>query len=87
MAKCAGCGKAHTDVRRMVSLSGSTCICDECVDMCSEIVHEDGGFVKVSLTELQSLREQAHQAKLAHIWIEGVRESVNLADTAIQKND
>lgn len=87
IAKCSGCGKAHSEVRRMVALSDSTNICNECVDLCSEIVHEEGGFVKVALSELESLREQAQQARLARIWIDSVRDSIARADVELPSHD
>lgn len=84
---CAGCGKAHAEVRKMVALTGETYICNECVDLCSEIVHEEGGFVKVSMSELESLRKQAQQAGYARIWIDSVRESIARADTEIPAHE
>jgi len=87
IAKCSGCGKAHSEVRRMVALADSTHICNECVDLCSEIVHDEGGFVKVALSELESLREQAQQARLARIWIDSVRESIARADVELLAHD
>jgi ATP-dependent protease Clp ATPase subunit len=82
--KCSGCGKAHHEVRRLVALSSETHICNECVDLCSEIVHDDGGFVKVAASELEKLRAQAQQAALARIWIDNVRQSMARADDELQ---
>lgn len=87
IVKCSGCGKAHLEVRRMVALTNSLYICNECVDLCSEIVHEEGGFVKVALSELENLRKQAQKAVLARIWIDSVRESIARADVELPAND
>lgn len=86
-AKCAGCGKAHLEVRRMIALSNASYICDECVDMCSEIVHEDGGFVKIAVSELENLRSQARLGARARIWIDFVRKSVDRADAELPQDD
>lgn len=71
----------------MVALTNSLYICNECVDLCSEIVHEEGGFVKVALSELENLRKQAQKAVLARIWIDSVRESIARADVELPAND
>lgn len=67
----------------MIVLSNSTHICNECVDLCSEIVHEDGGFVKVAVSELENLRAQARLGERARIWIDFVRRSVDRADAEL----
>ena len=82
---CAGCGKAQLEVRLLVALSDRLYVCNECVDLCSEIVHEKDGFVKVAVIELEGLRQQARQAALARIWIDGVRQSVALADAELPR--
>ncbi len=39
---CSFCGKAHTQVRRLVSSPNGSCyICDACVEICREIVEND----------------------------------------------
>lgn len=38
--RCSFCRKSHDDVRKLVA-GPSVNICDECVEVCSEIVHED----------------------------------------------
>ncbi len=41
---CSFCGKAHTQVRRLVSSPDGDCyICDACVEICREIVENDEG--------------------------------------------
>lgn len=71
--KCAGCGKAHQEVRLLVALSDKLHVCNECVDICVDICADTSfggdGFVRVATQELEALRRQAHQATLAKIWM------------------
>lgn len=36
---CSFCGKIHTEVRELIA-GPAVLICDECVDLCSEILHK-----------------------------------------------
>lgn len=78
--KCAGCSKAHADVRVLVALSDGLNLCNECVDLAVEVcAHAEfggDGTVKVALKELEALRAQAHQGVMAKIWTDGIRKSI-----------
>ncbi len=39
---CSFCGKSQDQVRRLIAGPGSVFICDECVDLCREIIDEEG---------------------------------------------
>jgi ATP-dependent Clp protease ATP-binding subunit ClpX len=39
--RCSFCGKTQDQVRRLIAGPGSVYICDECVELCREIIHED----------------------------------------------
>ena len=39
--RCSFCGKSENQVRKMITGPNGVCICDDCVDICSEIVEED----------------------------------------------
>src|SRR5258708_39541594 len=39
--KCSFCGKGQEDVRRLIAGPGTVYICDECVELCQEIIEED----------------------------------------------
>ncbi|GAA4562505.1 ATP-dependent Clp protease ATP-binding subunit ClpX [Planotetraspora kaengkrachanensis] len=41
--KCAFCGKAHSQVRKLIAGPGRICICDECVGLCNELIAEEFG--------------------------------------------
>jgi len=42
LAQCSFCAKDQTQVRRLIAGSG-VCICDECVDLCNDILAEELG--------------------------------------------
>lgn len=37
---CSFCGKSQSEVRRLISGSPNVSICDECIELCSDIIHE-----------------------------------------------
>ena len=39
--RCSFCGKTQDQVRRLVSGPGNVFICDECIELCQEILDED----------------------------------------------
>ncbi|NWJ48254.1 MAG: ATP-dependent Clp protease ATP-binding subunit ClpX [Chloroflexi bacterium] len=39
--RCSFCGKGQEDVRRLIAGPGAVYICDECVDLCREIIDEE----------------------------------------------
>lgn len=40
---CSFCGKGQTQVRRLIAGPGGVYICNECVDLCREIIDEEKG--------------------------------------------
>ncbi len=39
--RCSFCNKTQDQVRKLIAGPGNACICDECVDICAEIVEEE----------------------------------------------
>src|SRR5207248_7664612 len=39
--RCSFCGKSQEDVRRLIAGPGAVYICDECVELCREIIDEE----------------------------------------------
>lgn len=39
--KCSFCGKYQDQVKRLIAGPGGVYICDECVELCSEIIEEE----------------------------------------------
>ena len=49
--RCSFCGKSQDEVHRVIAGPG-VYICNECVDLCQEILEEDFGNVKMDMTEI-----------------------------------
>lgn len=47
--RCSFCGKGQEDVRRLIAGPGAVYICDECVDLCREIIDEEMSGPKADL--------------------------------------
>jgi ATP-dependent Clp protease ATP-binding subunit ClpX len=53
---CSFCGKTQDQVRRLIAGPGAVYICDECVDLCREIIDEETGTHTTGVTA----KRQAH---------------------------
>ena len=42
--RCSFCNKTQAQVRKLIAGPNNTYICDECVDVCSEIIEEELGY-------------------------------------------
>ena len=49
--KCSFCGKSQDEVNRVIAGPG-VYICNECIELCQEIIDEDFGTVKMDLAEI-----------------------------------
>jgi ATP-dependent Clp protease ATP-binding subunit ClpX len=52
---CSFCGKTQEQVRRLIAGPGAVYICDECVELCREIIHEDKSSPPRSKLPLQRI--------------------------------
>jgi ATP-dependent Clp protease ATP-binding subunit ClpX len=52
---CSFCGKSQEQVRRLIAGPGAVYICDECVELCREIIQEDSSTVVKPKTPLQRI--------------------------------
>src|SRR3954449_680584 len=43
---CSFCGKNQDQVKKLIAGPGAVYICDECVELCREIIEEEGGPAK-----------------------------------------
>ncbi|MEV7969467.1 ATP-dependent Clp protease ATP-binding subunit ClpX [Sphaerisporangium sp. NPDC088356] len=43
LLKCTFCGKSQKQVRKLIAGPGRICICDECVELCNELIMEELG--------------------------------------------
>src|SRR5439155_27059288 len=44
--QCSFCAKGQDQVKKLIAGPGAVYICDECVDLCREIIEEEGGPAK-----------------------------------------
>ncbi len=44
MARCSFCGRTNSEARRMVAGPGAAYICDECLQLCTDILHDPTPF-------------------------------------------
>ncbi|KKL59333.1 hypothetical protein LCGC14_2216380, partial [marine sediment metagenome] len=55
--KCSFCGKSQRQVRKLIAGPG-VYVCDECIDLCNEIIDEElGEDVELKLDELPKPKE------------------------------
>ncbi|MEY8396269.1 ATP-dependent Clp protease ATP-binding subunit ClpX [Lachnospiraceae bacterium 45-P1] len=63
--RCSFCGKSQEQVRKMIAGSGNVYICDECIELCSEILEEELGpeedtapdFTGINLLKPREIKE------------------------------
>ena len=48
--QCSFCAKSQDQVKKLIAGPGAVYICDECVDLCREIIEEEGGPAKQKAT-------------------------------------
>lgn len=49
MARCSFCGRASSEVRRMIAGPGAANICDECLRLCNDILQDTAPFSEKAL--------------------------------------
>ena len=52
--RCSFCGKTQDEVGKLVSGPGGVCICDNCIELCLEIIEDGGGFKQVRKNRAQT---------------------------------
>lgn len=74
---CSFCGKSQHEIKKLIA--GPTCfICNECVDLCSEIIKEDDEEQRVQ----ERLRKEGyliiHESKLAPEVVKEFKQSTSI---------
>ena len=49
--QCSFCAKSQDQVKKLIAGPGAVYICDECVDLCREIIEEEGGPAKAKTSQ------------------------------------
>ena len=65
---CSFCGKSQDQVRRLIAGPGAVYICDECVDLCREIIEEEEVPRAGRIVQRAFQRARWHDGK-TYLWI------------------
>lgn len=57
---CSFCGKSHSEVRKLISGGPNVSICDECIELCSDIIQEQSATEEEQHPEVFSLPKPSH---------------------------
>ena len=61
--RCSFCGKPQSQVRKLIAGPNGAYICDECVDICAEIIEEELENDEFSGQEERDVKEQINLLK------------------------
>ncbi len=67
IARCSFCGKTAKQVKKMIAGPGDTCICNDCIELCNEILAEEmpfgqpAGSGEVNLMKPREIKEYLDQ--------------------------
>src|SRR5438270_9340048 len=75
--RCSFCGKSQEQVHRLIAGPGGVYICDECIDLCTEIVDEESFR---SVEDIELIRQH-----IAEKYPEGVPTRCTLCDQPLEK--
>ena len=74
---CSFCGQRQEHVRRLIAGPGDVCICDECIELCVEIIDEEGA---AGLSRLVRSEEEGRMEVSARNQPRGTVRDVTLGD-------
>lgn len=55
LLKCSFCGKSQKQVKKLIA-GGGVYICDECIELCNEIIEEELGAAQAEQAEKEEVR-------------------------------
>jgi ATP-dependent Clp protease ATP-binding subunit ClpX len=64
---CSFCGKNQDQVKRLIAGPGAVYICDECVDLCQEIINEESQAGKAAAAKAQRSAQRTPQEIVAQL--------------------
>ncbi|HET6494178.1 MAG TPA: ATP-dependent Clp protease ATP-binding subunit ClpX, partial [Thermoleophilia bacterium] len=80
---CSFCGKNQDQVKRLIAGPGAVYICDECVELCREIIDEEvAGPVKAK-TKAQRVPPPKHIYELLGEWVIGQEQAKKVLSVAV----
>ena len=81
--RCAFCGKSQDQVRKLIAGPGNICICDECVDLCNEIISEDEENDQMSFLEGINLQKPHEIKAFLDNYVVGQEEAKKILSVAV----
>ena len=68
---CSFCGKSRDQVRRLIAGPGSVYICDECIELCREIIEEESGGATAQPAAPASVADAVPSPREVHEHLDG----------------
>ncbi len=68
---CSFCGKSRDQVRRLIAGPGSVYICDECIELCREIIEEESGGASPQPAARPSIDDAVPSPREIHEHLDG----------------
>ena len=68
---CSFCGKSRDQVRRLIAGPGSVYICDECIELCREIIEEESGGTATQPAARPSVADAVPSPREIHEHLDG----------------
>ena len=81
--RCSFCGKTEDQVRKLISGPEGSCICDECVEICAEIVSEEVENIEVEEQEEINLRKPRELKSILDEYVIGQDEAKKVLSVAV----
>src|SRR5512133_505564 len=80
---CSFCGKGQDQVRRLIAGPGAVYICDECVELCREIIDEEHAAAPKARTPLSKIPTPKRIVELVDNYVIGQERAKKVLSVAV----
>ena len=80
--KCSFCGKTQDQVRRLIA-GPDVCICDECVELCEDIIREEFEEANEETTSIDSLPKPKEMMEILNDYVIGQEKAKKALSVAV----
>lgn len=80
--KCSFCGKTQDQVRRLIA-GPDVCICDECVELCEDIIREEFEEANEETTSIESLPKPKEMMEILNDYVIGQEKAKKALSVAV----
>lgn len=80
---CSFCGKSQEQVRRLVAGPGAVYICNECIELCREIINEDSGTSQRPTADTSKVPTPKHIYDLLSAYVIGQERAKKVLSVAV----